>query len=180
MGTQFSQLKLTDLVNKIYEKIIAEFNQQNEPKNEENTNNSTWATNKEKPKKKALKAPFKKTLIRTQIRIAGNRQKFVNAPWILNDDIAQKYNISTEMPQNLKLLITEYLNKRNKHKNKNIKPLKPSSSRKPKDDQCPKRPISSYFLFANDVREKTKSEFPTKSMTEIGREISKKWKLMSK
>merc|ERR1712173_333711 len=51
--------------------------------------------------------------------------------------------------------------------------------RKPKDDKCPKRPLTSYFLYAKEVREATKAEFPNKAITEIAKEISKKWKLLS-
>merc|ERR1711933_27 len=57
--------------------------------------------------------------------------------------------------------------------------LKVSMPRKPKDDKCPKRPLTSYFLYAKDVREATKAEFPTKPITEIAKEISKKWKLLT-
>eukprot|EP00486_Rosalina_sp_Unknown_P010285 CAMPEP_0201591748 /NCGR_PEP_ID=MMETSP0190_2-20130828/189834_1 /ASSEMBLY_ACC=CAM_ASM_000263 /TAXON_ID=37353 /ORGANISM="Rosalina sp." /LENGTH=218 /DNA_ID=CAMNT_0048050209 /DNA_START=1573 /DNA_END=2229 /DNA_ORIENTATION=+ len=56
---------------------------------------------------------------------------------------------------------------------------KVSMPRKPKDDKCPKRPLTSYFLYAKAVREETKTEFPNKPITEIATEISKKWKLLS-
>merc|ERR1712048_1420510 len=58
-------------------------------------------------------------------------------------------------------------------------PLKVSMPRKPKDEKCPKRPLTSYFLYAKDVRAATKEEFPTKPITEIAKEISKKWKLLT-
>eukprot|EP01083_Nonionella_stella_P040002 108789_1 len=57
--------------------------------------------------------------------------------------------------------------------------LKVSLPRKPKDAQCPKRPLTSYFLYAKEVREATKQEFPNKSITEIAKEISKKWKVLT-
>lgn len=58
-------------------------------------------------------------------------------------------------------------------------PLKVSMPRKPKDAKCPKRPLTSYFLYAKDVRAATKAEFPNKAITEIAKEISKKWKLLT-
>merc|ERR1711994_847986 len=58
-------------------------------------------------------------------------------------------------------------------------PLKVSMPRKPKDEKCPKRPLTSYFLYAKDVRAATKEEFPSKPITEIAKEISKKWKLLT-
>merc|ERR1712130_166084 len=58
-------------------------------------------------------------------------------------------------------------------------PLKVSMPRKPKDEKCPKRPLTSYFLYAKDVRAATKEEFPNKPITEIAKEISKKWKLLT-
>merc|ERR1712228_857100 len=57
--------------------------------------------------------------------------------------------------------------------------LKVSMPRKPKDDKCPKRPLTSYFLYAQDVRAATKEEFPTLKITELAKEISKKWKLLT-
>eukprot|EP00485_Elphidium_margaritaceum_P002283 CAMPEP_0202685470 /NCGR_PEP_ID=MMETSP1385-20130828/1228_1 /ASSEMBLY_ACC=CAM_ASM_000861 /TAXON_ID=933848 /ORGANISM="Elphidium margaritaceum" /LENGTH=434 /DNA_ID=CAMNT_0049339823 /DNA_START=138 /DNA_END=1442 /DNA_ORIENTATION=+ len=51
--------------------------------------------------------------------------------------------------------------------------------RKPKDAKMPKRPLSSYFLFAAAVREQTKSEFPNLPVTQIAKEISKKWNVLS-
>eukprot|EP01084_Bolivina_argentea_P200295 342516_1 len=54
-----------------------------------------------------------------------------------------------------------------------------SLPRKPKDKNCPKRGLTSYFLYAKEVREKTKEEHPTKQITELAKEISKKWKLVT-
>jgi len=58
-------------------------------------------------------------------------------------------------------------------------PLKVSLPRKPKDEKCPKRPLTSYFLYAKAVREKTKQEFPEMAITDIAKEISKKWKVLT-
>eukprot|EP00484_Ammonia_sp_Unknown_P029227 CAMPEP_0197027012 /NCGR_PEP_ID=MMETSP1384-20130603/7011_1 /TAXON_ID=29189 /ORGANISM="Ammonia sp." /LENGTH=339 /DNA_ID=CAMNT_0042455801 /DNA_START=389 /DNA_END=1408 /DNA_ORIENTATION=+ len=51
--------------------------------------------------------------------------------------------------------------------------------RRPKDAQCPKRPLSSYFLFTKEARAATKQEFPEKSVTEIAKELSRKWKALT-
>lgn len=56
---------------------------------------------------------------------------------------------------------------------------KVSLPRKPRDAQCPKKGLTSYFLFAQKVREETKAEFPKMAITEIAKEISKKWKLLA-
>merc|ERR1712130_674975 len=58
-------------------------------------------------------------------------------------------------------------------------PLKVSMPRKPKDEKCPKRPLTSYFLYAKDVRAATKQEFPEMAITDIAKEISKKWKVLT-
>jgi len=58
-------------------------------------------------------------------------------------------------------------------------PLKVSFPKKPKDEKCPKRPLSNYFLYAKDVRASVKEEFPEMKITDIAKEISKKWKLLS-
>eukprot|EP00487_Bulimina_marginata_P008794 TRINITY_DN3192_c0_g2_i1.p1 TRINITY_DN3192_c0_g2~~TRINITY_DN3192_c0_g2_i1.p1 ORF type:complete len:124 (-),score=18.73 TRINITY_DN3192_c0_g2_i1:456-827(-) len=58
-------------------------------------------------------------------------------------------------------------------------PLKVSMPRKPKDDKCPKRPLTSYFLYAKEVREQTKAEHPDKAITEIAKQISIKWKKLT-
>merc|ERR1712244_114733 len=58
-------------------------------------------------------------------------------------------------------------------------PLKVSLPRKPKEEKCPKRPLTSYFLYAKAVREKTKQEFPEMAITDIAKEISMKWKVLT-
>merc|ERR1712129_560868 len=58
-------------------------------------------------------------------------------------------------------------------------PLKVSFPKKPKDEKCPKRPLSNYFLYAKDVRASAKEEFHGMKITDIAKEISKKWKLLS-
>ena len=47
---------------------------------------------------------------------------------------------------------------------------------KPKQFGQPKRPLSAYFLYANDVREDVKSNNPATKMTEISKLVAKQWK----
>ena len=48
---------------------------------------------------------------------------------------------------------------------------------KPKrDPNKPKRPVSSYILFCNDLREEIKSKYPNLSFGEINKTLGKKWK----
>eukprot|EP00483_Globobulimina_turgida_P002140 UN02142 len=56
---------------------------------------------------------------------------------------------------------------------------KVSLPRKPKDDKCPKRTLTSYFLYAAEVRTATKAEFPSLPITQIAKEISKKWNVLT-
>merc|ERR1712130_915139 len=58
-------------------------------------------------------------------------------------------------------------------------PLKAKMQKKSPKKKSPKRPLTSYFLYAKDVRAATKEEFPNKPITEIAKEISKKWKLLT-
>jgi len=50
------------------------------------------------------------------------------------------------------------------------KPSKPA-----KDPNAPKKPLSAYFLFTNDERQKIKEEFPNMSITEIAKETGRRW-----
>jgi len=95
--TQFSQLNLTQLVNKAYDACVAEYNRQH--------NLSAPATGT--ASKSSSKYPFKKTLIKTQIRISAKQEHFKNAPWIVHEPYAREHNIETEMPAHLKTLIAE-------------------------------------------------------------------------
>eukprot|EP01084_Bolivina_argentea_P035197 65292_1 len=65
-------------------------------------------------------------------------------------------------------------NTNNKRKSKSSK-----SSKKPKDRNKPKKPLSSYFLFANDTRDSFKQKHPNKTMPQLSKLISAKWKQMS-
>eukprot|EP00486_Rosalina_sp_Unknown_P010469 CAMPEP_0201592156 /NCGR_PEP_ID=MMETSP0190_2-20130828/190123_1 /ASSEMBLY_ACC=CAM_ASM_000263 /TAXON_ID=37353 /ORGANISM="Rosalina sp." /LENGTH=1157 /DNA_ID=CAMNT_0048050791 /DNA_START=48 /DNA_END=3521 /DNA_ORIENTATION=- len=176
---QYSQLKLTELTNKIYEKCLSEFkiknNIKDEPEKEPTKitaflqpqapqleaipNNNEKKEQKEqkekkKPKKKTFKHPFKKHLIRTQIRVAANQQHFKNAPWILHHDIATKYDINAEMPQSLKIIIDEYIKKQNE-KNKPKQPKKKKEKKvKTKREKKPKA--------KKEKKEKIKEEKPPK------------------
>eukprot|EP00483_Globobulimina_turgida_P002126 UN02128 len=54
-----------------------------------------------------------------------------------------------------------------------------SLPRKPKDDKCPKRTLTAYFLYAKEVRDAIKVEFPHLPITRIAKEISKKWNVLT-
>jgi len=44
-----------------------------------------------------------------------------------------------------------------------------------KDPNAPKKPLSAYFLFSQDERLKVKAEFPDYSITEVARELGRRW-----
>lgn len=54
--------------------------------------------------------------------------------------------------------------------NNSGKPSKPI-----KDPNAPKKPLSAYFLFTNDERQKIKSEFPNMGITDIAKETGRRW-----
>mmetsp|Transcript_67027 Transcript_67027/g.106585 ORF Transcript_67027/g.106585 Transcript_67027/m.106585 type:complete len:304 (-) Transcript_67027:155-1066(-) len=54
-----------------------------------------------------------------------------------------------------------------------------SMPRKPKDDKAPKKSPTSYFLFAQEVRDQIKTDNPELKMTEIAKVIGAKWKELS-
>merc|ERR1711964_831963 len=47
--------------------------------------------------------------------------------------------------------------------------------KKPKDKNQPKRPMSAYFLFSNDMRPKVQDELDTKEFGPVAKKISKAW-----
>lgn len=49
-------------------------------------------------------------------------------------------------------------------------------AKKPKDPNAPKRPMSSFLLFANERRAAMKEAHPEMSHTEITRELGNLWK----
>ena len=89
---QFSQLKVTDLVNAIYAKLANECNAE----------------------KKRLS--LRKNVIRCAIRIFAKQHNSQRAPWILDEQIAQKYNISTSVPLELAAKISAHSDKRKRAK----------------------------------------------------------------
>jgi len=53
-------------------------------------------------------------------------------------------------------------------------PAKPAG--KPmKDPNAPKKPLSAYFLFSQDERLKVRAEFPDYSITEVAKELGRRW-----
>ncbi|GAB6029829.1 hypothetical protein CHUAL_005538 [Chamberlinius hualienensis] len=53
---------------------------------------------------------------------------------------------------------------------------KPRKPKKERDENRPKRPLSAYFLWLNESREKLKKEYPGLSMTEMTKKAGEKWK----
>lgn len=48
-----------------------------------------------------------------------------------------------------------------------------------KDPNAPKKPLSAYFLFTQDERNKIKAEFPEMSITDIAKETGRRWAQVS-
>merc|ERR1712173_540576 len=44
-----------------------------------------------------------------------------------------------------------------------------------KDPNAPKKPLSAYFLFSQEERLKVKAENPDYSITEVAKELGKRW-----
>jgi hypothetical protein len=49
-------------------------------------------------------------------------------------------------------------------------------SRKKKDPNAPKRALSAYFFFCNEVRDQIRAENPEKKITEIAPLLAEKWR----
>merc|ERR1712212_898788 len=55
-----------------------------------------------------------------------------------------------------------------------LEAYKPSSKKK-KDPNAPKQPLSAYFLFSQEERLKVKAEHPSYSICEIAKELGRRW-----
>lgn len=55
-------------------------------------------------------------------------------------------------------------------------PAKEKKEKKEKDPNAPKRPLTAYFLFANDKRAGVKAENPTFKVTDVAKAIGELWK----
>ena len=54
--------------------------------------------------------------------------------------------------------------------------MSPRINQKPmKDPNAPKKPLSAYFLFSQEERLKVKNENPDFSITEVAKELGKRW-----
>ncbi|TMW57488.1 hypothetical protein Poli38472_003413 [Pythium oligandrum] len=51
-------------------------------------------------------------------------------------------------------------------------------TRKKKDPNAPKRPLSAYFFYCNEIRESVRSENPNKKVTEIAQLLAEKWRAL--
>ena len=58
-------------------------------------------------------------------------------------------------------------------------PLPAFQSKKGKDPNAPKRPMSAYMLWLNANREKIKSDHPGISITDLSKKAGELWKAMS-
>lgn len=52
-------------------------------------------------------------------------------------------------------------------------------ARKTKDKDAPKRGMSAYMFFSQEIREKVKEEKPDLAFAEMGREVGQRWKDLS-
>jgi len=52
-------------------------------------------------------------------------------------------------------------------------------SRKKKDKDAPKKALSAFMFFSNDVRDKVKAENPGIAFGEVGKKIGEMWKTLS-
>lgn len=51
-------------------------------------------------------------------------------------------------------------------------------SRKKKDPNAPKRALSAYFFFCNDIRQEVRDENPNKKITEIATLLAERWRAL--
>lgn len=54
--------------------------------------------------------------------------------------------------------------------------VKKKSSRKKKDPDAPKRPLSGYMYFSNEYREVVRSENPSINFGQVSKILAEKWK----
>merc|ERR1712228_1116047 len=66
-----------------------------------------------------------------------------------------------------------------KPKEKRVRSTKSANGKKPKDPNKPKNPLSAYFLFMADVREKYQAENKGMKMGQISKLIGAEWKSLS-
>merc|ERR1712188_181975 len=52
-------------------------------------------------------------------------------------------------------------------------------AKKPKDKNAPKRPMSAFMLFSNDMRPKVQAELGTKDFSEVAEKVSELWQNIS-
>merc|ERR1712025_477253 len=62
---------------------------------------------------------------------------------------------------------------------KKAKKAKKKAGKRPKDKNAPKRPLSAFFIFANEIRDAVKAENPEASIGQIGKILGQKWAELS-
>ena len=67
-------------------------------------------------------------------------------------------------------------------KNRRVEPMdcQPSKKKKKKNPLAPKLPLSSYMEFAREQRSNVLAEFGKLSLSEVGKELGKQWRILSK
>ena len=63
--------------------------------------------------------------------------------------------------------------------NKSITENEGGSKKKEKDPNAPKKPLSSYMLFAQEERSKVKADHPTMLSKDVAVEMGQRWKLLT-
>jgi len=69
--------------------------------------------------------------------------------------------------------------KKRKRSSSSGKSSKSPSKKKKKDPNEPKRPLSAYIFFSNDLREELQKKYPKEAMTDISKRLGAKWKKIS-
>ncbi|KAF9889061.1 Non-histone chromosomal protein 6 [Aspergillus nanangensis] len=64
-------------------------------------------------------------------------------------------------------------------KEKTTRKAKPTTTRKKKDPNAPKRGLSAYMFFANDNRDKVREDNPGITFGQVGKALGEKWKALS-
>jgi len=100
----------------------------------------------------------------TDYNIQGGQGQVVNA---VVDNNGQVINYSTNPGQVVRQVQTQVGIKPIMGQKVNQKPMK--------DPNAPKKPLSAYFLFSQEERLKVKGENPDMSITEVAKELGKRW-----
>jgi hypothetical protein len=59
-----------------------------------------------------------------------------------------------------------------------LKKEKKKRAKKEKDPDAPKRPLTAFFLFSTNARERVKEDMPESTPVEVNNEILRRWNIM--